>query len=182
MTRRKKKRILVGAFGGVCALLLVDRLFFGTTSAVEEAKASETPVVAAQAVGDRAAGEVGNAEQVHPAMIAARFDAFREGSAFETAVLLDVFAPADWAQAGSAEPIIAEQVRDQTVSANEFRTRHRLHAVISGGSTAGVILDGAFVKVGEEVDGYTLRETTPRSAAFVNGETEIRLELTRPEF
>ena len=66
---------------------------------------------------------------------------------------------------------------DAITTADRFVKRHRLVAVMVDHGAGLAIVDGQAVRVGETLDGFTLRRVAQRKAVFEKGATSVELEL-----
>lgn len=186
--------MFLGALGVGILALVVDRVMLGPSEADAAAVPDDPaagPVGSAPAVPSRA-GEVPPdagrplawgggptlAERLRQA--AERFaDVPHEVGA--RSAMDGAFAPPPTWQTTSAT---MQAVPVQSVSpAEAFVSRHRLTAVLSTGTSSGggaVMLDGRVVRVGDQVDGWTLVAVHARGGEFVSGPHRASLALPDP--
>ena len=71
-------------------------------------------------------------------------------------------------------------IEDDVITAEEFRSRHQLAAVMVSGDTPCLILDRRFRRVGDQVDGFIVAEIRERSVVFESPHERVVLELPTP--
>lgn len=181
MTRNKK--IMYGAVLGVAGLAVgVDQLFLGDSTAPGQAQAGVGELaVAPSTPAESAFGGPGLSVTAtpFPAKLPAldQFDPVR-----------DLFSLTDEVRTlllGSTGDDTGSQSSDgrSSTQRNEYRTvdgftrRHRLEAVIVGGSRVGAVVDGAWIQVGQSIDDCPLLRVEGRTAVFQCTDGEARIAV-----
>jgi hypothetical protein len=79
--------------------------------------------------------------------------------------LTDAFSPSK-AWIGGSQPVV-----------DDFKTTHKLTAVMTSHSGGGAIVNGQLIKLGQTLDGFTLTTINSRTVEFVKGSTKVELSV-----
>ena len=193
LTRERKLLLTVLALGA--AALLIDRVVLNSgQSGPQSASASATAVSRGDERGDqestvsaaKAALAKLEAQDTGPTLSERLADTASQ-HAVTAARPGDAFAPPkQWLRAIAPKPKPAEPAPEQNAQpaqpdaqrlVKRFREAHRLMAVMANRGEGVAIVDGQPVRVGDRLDGFTLRQVRERTAVFVSGETRVVLEV-----
>lgn len=182
-----RKRMTMLAVLGVGLLGLgVDQVFLGPGSATADDAATalllDAGSVDIDVVRDQfAARTAPRATEV----FAMRLEEVALNGEYDLADLRDVFSPDEsWFPDAPAirrpEPT-AREPRDAGNSPEQFRSRHRLTAVMASGARPCIILDGNFHRIGDVIDGYEVIEIRDRAVVLTGDHELVVLELEEPK-
>lgn len=94
--------------------------------------------------------------------------------------LPDAFAmPAKWSDltAGTSNGVKGTDAEAVVLTAEQFENQHRLMAVMGRGDHAIAMIDGQALRIGQQLDGYTLIEAQQRIAVFTAGAQRAALRM-----
>ncbi|MDY7106998.1 MAG: hypothetical protein SYC29_00015 [Planctomycetota bacterium] len=176
----RERNVFIGILGLALAALSVDRVFLGSgaTGPAEASAAAEAYAV--DASPDAADLEpVEDADEPRPltSVLADRINTFGRADAQPISELPDVFGtPTSWA----GDEASGETGARPTSPAQAFQADHRLTAVMLSQSNPGAVVDGAFLKIGQALDGFALTSVNERSAVFERDGERAELALDPP--
>lgn len=173
MALTKERKVLLGLLGSAGLILAVDQLLLSPPRGAQAQPAQDSPSAApaSQGAADAKAQAEASASQAadghRQRAIAAWNERLLSAAGADDGPTPDPFAPP--AQERPAMPGL--------LSPAEFKSAHKLTAVMNGGDVAVAMVNGRAVRVGEEVSGYRLRSVDARSASFEAGGQVVVLEL-----
>ena len=134
------------------------------------APVAAAPVSAAPATAKVAGAPLAFASGATPVSLADRLKSLALADREPTSIR-EAFAPSsawlaaleDAKPAPPVEPAAAAPAADSTA---DFTRQHKLTSVLRRGSSGSAIVDGKFIEIGEQVDGYRLIGLTADSAVF----------------
>jgi hypothetical protein len=190
----KSQKISAAVLGLAATAFAVDR--FVLQRPAGEAEAAEVTAVepaAKRTAGPSAASAKPLAQAATPASqattLANRLAALGEARRFAYETSGDAFRPSDeWLaqalpkeaakapEAAAEEPAAAVKKVDY---AEEFRSRHSLHAVMTRQSGGMAIIDGKLYAPGHVIDGLKLTKVGDTEATFVGKDTTVTLRLLK---
>jgi hypothetical protein len=169
------RKVCLAILALVVVGFLVDRLVLDSGATLpREAAASAKPAAVAPAPAPAA----GAAEAVagYPA-VTDRLGAIAEARGLDPASVRDAFVPPEpWLSELTAPPppppppVKAEPARD-------FARGHRLTSVLLAGEGGSAVVDGRFLRLGQEIDGHKLVRLTADAAFFQSGDECVELKL-----
>ncbi len=160
-------------------ILVIDRLQLGSGQlGPETARASIVPVEITPTEAD-AMPELPEATSLSRSRneLASRLESMAAGQQdLADEPIRDVFQPSEtWlARLGvrSSKPTVAAAPKEAS-----FISRHRLQAVLVGKDGSSAIVNSTYLKIGQELDGFTLVSINANSASFVRGKERVMLTL-----
>jgi hypothetical protein len=156
MTTKNKAYIAIVSVGLLA--LVIDRVYFTPPAAVA------APAAIAEAVPrSPARTEGGVSEPAADGTISSKLAAV---GLPDLQNLTDSFSPSNAWIGGGAQPVV-----------DDFKTTHKLTAVMTSHSGGGAIVNGQLIKLGQTLDGFTLTTINSRTVEFVKGGTKIELSL-----
>lgn len=190
LTRERKILMAVLCLGG--GALLVDRVLLEDGQTAPQSAAAEQAAFEAHAP-DAVSDETEGIMQATMALLSESAEEpmlnerLRETAVAHDASPLqprDAFAPsAAWREPEAPEPT-AEPTSSDPASAKEvaerFRAQHRLDAIMAEGIAGLAIINGRAVRVGQQVQGFTLKRVGQRAAVFTDGMVEVELKVRQP--
>lgn len=164
-----KQRIVLAAILGTGLLALgVDRFVLQSSATAPQAASAVTPVLAEPSLQEQAlelARETLEESEVDSRpSLAGRLNETARQHALPDQPERDAFAPSlAWTAAMTVtEPV--EAIDDGQV--RRFKQRHTLNAVMTPGDRGVVVVNGQPLRVGGQIDGYTLVSVQGHSATF----------------
>ncbi len=173
-----KQKVYASILGlGVIALIVDRVVLLPQESAAQPAEPVE-PAVALSTPVVEAARELVSASVLSTSTvtIADELDRVAETRGFDLVSVPDAFQPSSSWLTGQMET--EAPAPDRSV-AERFKQEHTLTAVMVMGSKGYAIIDGEFLLMGQEMEGFTLVAVGDRSVVLES--TEARVELTLPE-
>jgi len=160
------------------------------TPVTKAAKAvpAATPVAADPAPAAAATAKAAGAPVVYssgaaPISLADRLKALALADR-EPTTIREAFAPSSaWlATLEEAKPVVVVAAAPEPDSAADFIRQHKLTSVLRRGNTGSAIIDGKFIEIGEQIDGYRLTGLTADSAIFRSPRQarDVRLYIAGP--
>lgn len=175
----RERNVFIGILGVALTGLAVDRVFLGSGATGPAAASAAAEEFAVDPFSDLLEVELAEAaDEPEPltSALAGRLEAFTRSGEHELGDLPDIFEPsASWRSAPSSEGAVAAR----PASASEaFQAAHRLNAVMLSDSKPGAVVDGRFLTIGQDLDGFVLTSVSERSAVFKaeNEQAELALD------
>lgn len=172
MATNKQRKVLLSLLGSAGLILALDQLVL-------------SPPQGASA--GQAAPPAGAPAPVTPAATAASSDAGESAADTSADALrgwneqLVGIGAATGGDGAPPSPFAPLEGRDpdesDAMSPAEFQAQHKLTAVMTGGDIGVAMINGAAVRIGQEVGGYRLIRVDSRTAEFRAGERTVRLVL-----
>jgi len=174
----RERNVFIGILGLALAGLAVDRLFLGSGATGPAQASAAAEAFAVDPASEALEVELIDAEEEpepFTSALAGRLEAFARNAGHEVGDLPDVFEPSpSWRSAPSSEG--ADTARPAS-AAETFRANHRLTAVMLSDSNPGAVVDGEFLRIGRELDGFVLRSVSERTAVFEADGEQAELTL-----
>ncbi len=174
-----KQKVYASVLGLGVTALIVDRVVLlpresaaQSAEPVEPAVALSTPVV--EAARELVSASVLSASTV---TIADELDRVAATRGFDLVRIPDAFQPSSSWLTGQME---TEAPAPDRSAAERFKQEHTLTAVMATGSKGYAIVDGKFLLIGQEMDGFTLVAVGNRSAVLESAEARVELTLSEP--
>lgn len=189
MKLTRERKIYAGLLAVAAVALLADQLFFADGPAA--AQAGSAALVVAPAPVDHPAAmpaatpgiDLGQVDlqltELNTAnSLAHRLAAVARQHDLRVNEVGNAFEPS--AQWVAAPPPPQAPVELPSTRGRDFEARHKLTAVVVNARGGLAMVDGAPLKVGEQVEGFVLVSVMPTSAMFRSGDVEAVLELKLP--
>lgn len=175
MTRKNILYLSIIAVGLVA--LAVDRLAFNTTgpAIVEGAE----PVTGESAGARHVAGGGVKSGGASDAITLSRPFPPHLPDFSEETVARDIFAPPGAPRAASAPDPAAATPGKGVMTLKDFASHHRLDGTLVGGAVSVAIVDGRRLRVGAELDGFTLLEIGASAVVFGRDDDHVTLTVRR---
>jgi len=167
---------------GLClAAFALDQTLLGP----DEAGATETPMPVHPAPVVSPPGVGGNDEVrdfvIPEFTLASRLEEMAAEYELDPLQVEDAFRPStSWLPERPVEEPVSTDDWESAAEAARFIERHRLSAVMANGRAGYAIVDGKRLRIGQQLDGYTLVEVGPRSATLEAHGRRIELTLPQP--
>lgn len=175
----RERNVFIGILGVALAGLAVDRVFLGsgaTGPAEASAAAEEYAVDPFSDVLEVELVEAADEAEPLTSALAGRLEEFARSDQRDTGDLPDIFEPsASWRGMPSSDGAVASRPASP---AEAFQAAHRLNAVMLSDSKPGAVVDGQFLTIGQDLDGFVLTSVNERSAVFKaeNEQAELALD------
>lgn len=178
-TKRNTKVIYGAILGLAAAAFAVDRWVIGHNTEAAPAETDSVAVATAQpreAVTPSTSSAPAQAAALRTSL-ASRLAAAVETRKITLAAVNDVFAaPAAWSEEKVRAAAAKTPKKDP---AAEFRTRHKLDAIMKTTHGGVAIVDGKSVRVGEKLEGLKLLAIDAQTASFGADGLVIQMKLPR---
>ncbi len=174
-----KQKVYASILGlGVIALIVDRVVLLPQESAAQPAEPVE-PAVALSTPVVEAARELVSASVLSTSTvtIADELDRVAETRGFDLVSVPNAFQPSSSWFTGQVE---TEAPAPDRSAAERFKQEHTLTAVMATGSRGYAIIDGQFLLMGQEMDGFTLVAVGARSAVLESAEARVELTFSEP--
>lgn len=174
----RERNVFIGILGVALTGLGVDRVFLAS-GATGPAAASAAEEYAVDPFSDVIEMEITEADDQPVSLtsaLAGRLEEFARGGQRDVGDLPDIFEPsAVWRSTPSSDGAVSSRPLSP---AEAFQAAHRLNAVMLSDSKPGAVVDGQFLTIGQDLDGFVLTSVNERSAVFKaeNEQAELALD------
>lgn len=173
MALNKERKVLLGLLGSAGLILGIDYFVLSAPSGAHAGTAQPAPESETKPTPDTTTPATKSAAGLSP-RAALQWNQKLEQAAGERAVAQDVDPFAD--------PVVPEQpAPDEAgpISVDAFVRTHQLSLVLLSGEMSVAMVNGAPVRLGDEIEGYRLISVDSRSAVFQAGEQTATLVLPK---
>lgn len=169
---KDKKPLYVAVLVIAGIALVADRVFFGDDEN-PGIQAADASIYAAQRTSPSSSPPPPPVQRTATSAIADVLAGRRENAAEP----IDAF-NARRVFSDGAVPLIDDTETNPLIPPETFAAMHQLRSVIVGDGTSGAVRVGRrTLRIGDELDGYTLAEIRPRLAIFAAGDVRAELRL-----
>ena len=179
MNLNKQQKIYLGVLAAALVALGADRLVLSSSVTGPETASAELVVnqePEQQQRVQQAADELSQPQEVRVPMVTARLRRVRQSQQLSVIPAVDVFRPgAVWKSPDDSGGPDAPSARKRQ-AIEQFVTAHPLTAVMRNGDGGYAIIGGQTVRLGHQIDGFTVTAIHDRSVELASG--KLRIELT----
>ena len=178
MALKNEHKIYAGLLVLAVGALFIDRVIIGSTDGPIQT-ASAQPIVASASLTSTHTNHASNNDIIaltnSNQWITDRLQALAQAKNIRAEEVLDGFEPSKrWTQQLNPN----QHVNKTRLSADEFRKKYQLMAVITTNGTSHAVINGQTFKLGQNLDGYRLTVIKKRTISFRDENSQIDLTLS----
>lgn len=181
MKRTKRRKYLLVVFAVALVAFLADRILPGVSpSRPSQAEASEgtdigdiLPESSAALLNEALADRLPGGRWA----LADQMEEIAEKHQLELTSVTDAFRPAESWVGQAPEQKQVQPVDPNKARVEQFIKSHQLQAVVIADGSQGAIINGRYLTVGQEMDGFKLESVYKRSVVMVSGGARVVLTL-----